>query len=155
MLSAAKAAAAGISGAQSLTVLDLTRTEPPVIHPVLLSPADATKQAKVDIARRAEASAWSQGDAVAQVLGRTPTSPSGCSSPIPSATSRTPTPVRTRLAAQVVASRGDLTQTGFDGPGASQGHGGTTTSSPPRASASGQPSRPCACSTPSRRPPAR
>ncbi len=40
MLSAAKAAAAGIAGAQSLTMIDLTRVEPPVVHPVLLSPAE-------------------------------------------------------------------------------------------------------------------
>ena len=68
MLTAAKAAAAGISGAQSLTIIDLTRTEPPVLHPALVSPAVAAKQAKVDLARRAEESAWAQGGEVVQVL---------------------------------------------------------------------------------------
>ena len=121
MLSAAKAAAAGISGAQSLTVLDLTRVEPHVIHPVLLSPAGATKQAKVDIARRCEESAWSQGDAISQVL----VSYADVAQRVFIANSlghlSDTTRVRTRLAAQVVASRNDLTQTGFDGPGASKG----------------------------------
>lgn len=121
MLSAAKAAAAGIAGAQSLTMIDLTRVEPPVVHPVLLSPADATKQAKVDIARRAEESAWSQGDEVVQVL----VSYADVAQRVFVANSlghlSDTTRVRTRLAAQVVASRGDLTQTGFDGPGASKG----------------------------------
>ncbi|MDX6210537.1 MAG: TldD protein [Frankiales bacterium] len=121
MLSAAKAAAAGVSGAQSLTVLDLTRVEPPVLHPALVSPALAAKQAKVDIARRAEESAWSQGGEVVQVM----VSYADVAQRVFIANSfghlSDTTRVRTRLAAQVVASRGDLTQTGFDGPGASKG----------------------------------
>jgi TldD protein len=121
MLAAAKAAAAGVSGAQSLTVVDLTRAEPPVTHPARLLPSDASKQAKVDLARRAEQAAWEQSGEVVQVL----VSYADVAQRVFVANSfghlSDTTRVRTRLFAQVVAARGDLVQTGFEGPGAAQG----------------------------------
>ena len=121
LLDAARAAAAGIQGDRPVTVADLTRAEPPVRHPALVAPADVDKAAKVAIARRCEEAAWAEGSEVRQVtvsyadvaqrvfvansLGRLADS----------------TRIRTRLAAQVVAARDDLVQTGFEGPGASKG----------------------------------
>ena len=101
--------------------VDLTRVEPPVTHPARLLPAEAAKQAKVDLARRAEQAAWAQSGEVVQVL----VSYADVAQRVFVANSfghlSDTTRVRTRLVAQVVASRGDLVQTGFDGPGAAQG----------------------------------
>ena len=121
LLEAARAAAVGVRGAQTLTVADLTRHQPDGRHPVRVSPEDVDKAAKVSLARRCEEAAWAESSEVRQVqvtyadvvqrvfiansLGLLGES----------------TRVRSRLVAHVVAARGDLVQTGFEGPGASKG----------------------------------
>lgn len=121
LLAAAGAAAAGIQGAQSLTVVDLTRVEPPVQHLARVAPSGVDKATKVATARRCEDAAWAQGPEVRQVLA----SYADIEQRVFLASSlghlSDTTRVRTRLAAQVVAARGDLVQTGFDGPGAAKG----------------------------------
>lgn len=121
LVDAAKAAAAAVSGAPQGRVADLTRSLPRGRHPIRRPPGDVDKAAKVTIARRAEQAAWAQGDAVRQVL----TSYADVVQRVFIAASdgrlSDETKVRTRLVAQVVAARGDLVQTGFEGPGESRG----------------------------------
>jgi TldD protein len=121
LLSAAKAAAAALAGAQAATVADLTQAAPPVRHSVRLSPADADKGAKVALTRRVEEAAWAQGGEVRQVTA----SYADVRQQIFLANSlghlSDTTRTRVRLMAQVVAARDGLVQTGFEGPGATAG----------------------------------
>ncbi len=121
LLSAAKAAAAALAGAQAATVADLTQAAPPVRHSVRLSPADADKGAKVALTRRVEETAWAQGGEVRQVTA----SYADVRQQIFLANSlghlSDTTRTRVRLMAQVVAARDGLVQTGFEGPGATAG----------------------------------
>ena len=123
LVAAAKAAAAGIQGAGGAApvVVDLTAAVPPVTHPIVSSPRDATKEQKVALTRRAEEAAWAQGGDVRQVLA----SYADVVQRVFVANSlghlSDETRTRTRLACQVVATRDGLVQTGFEGPGASRG----------------------------------
>jgi TldD protein len=121
LLSAARAAAAGLRGDAHASVADLTRSVPARTHPARKDPADVETAAKVSLARRAEDSAWSAGADVRQVM----ISYVDTSQRVFLANSlgllSDGVRVRTRLAAQVVAARDDLVQTGFEGPGAAKG----------------------------------
>ncbi|HLZ39105.1 MAG TPA: TldD/PmbA family protein [Mycobacteriales bacterium] len=121
LLEAARAAAAGLSGAQRATVADLTRAEPPTRHPVRLAPDDVDKARKIEVTRRCEEAAWAAGGDVRQVTA----SYADVSTRAFVANSlghlSDETQVRTRLVVHVVAARDGLMQTGFEGPGASKG----------------------------------
>jgi len=121
LLSAARAAAAAVSGGRAATVADLTEAAPPAQHTVRLSPADADKAAKVALTRRVEETAWAQGGEVRQVTA----SYADVHQRIFLANSlghlSDSTRTRVRLTAQVVAARDGLVQTGFEGPGATAG----------------------------------
>jgi TldD protein len=121
LAAAAKAAAAAFAGGASGAVADRTRIAPPSRHPIRLRPGDVEKAAKVALTRRAEEAAWAQGPEVRQVLA----SYADVAQRVFLANSlgqlSDTTRVRTRLVAQVVATRGELTQTGFEGPGESRG----------------------------------
>lgn len=121
LLTAARAAAAGLRGSAGASVADLTEVVPPVRHPARLDPGGVEKAAKVALARRAEEAAWAAGDEVRQVMVTyTDATQRVFLANSLGALSDT-TRVRTRLAAQVVAARDDLVQTGFEGPGAAKG----------------------------------
>jgi TldD protein len=121
LVDAARAAAAAIQGGEPVAVVDLTRVTASVSHAIRRSPRDVGKAEKVEVARRAEAAAWAQGDDVRQVLA----SYADVVQRVFVANSfghlSDETRTRTRLVAQVVAARGGLIQTGFEGPGGSVG----------------------------------
>ncbi|MEP6464042.1 MAG: TldD/PmbA family protein [Frankiaceae bacterium] len=121
LLAAARAAAAGLRDDGRAAVADLTRAVPASMHPARIDPADIETATKVALARRAEEGAWSAGADVRQVMisyvDTTQRVFLANSLGHLSDTVR----VRTRLAAQVVAARDDLVQTGFEGPGAAKG----------------------------------
>lgn len=121
LLSAARAAAAGLREDAHASVADLTREMPATTHPAREDPAAVETAAKVALARRAEDAAWSAGPEVRQVM----VSYADTSQRVFIANSfghlSDTVRVRTRLAAQVVAARDDLVQTGFEGPGAAKG----------------------------------
>lgn len=121
LVTAARAAAAAFAGDRAGPVAALSRATPATRHPIRLHPDDIDKAAKVAITRRAEEAAWAQGGEVRQVLA----SYADVAQRVFLANSgghlSDTTRVRTRLVAQVVAARGDLVQTGFEGPGQSLG----------------------------------
>lgn len=121
LVTAARAAAAALTGAQAATVADLRQAAPPVRHEIRVSPGAADKAAKVSLARRAEEAAWAQGADVRQVTA----SYADVRQRIFLANSlghlSDTTRTRVRLLAQVVAARDGLVQTGFEGPGATAG----------------------------------
>lgn len=121
LLDAARAAAAGLAHDAHAGVADLTATSPAISHPARVDPAGVGTAAKVALARRAEDGAWSAGADVRQVMvSYVDTSQRvflANSLGHLSDTAR----VRTRLAANVVAARDELVQTGFEGPGAAKG----------------------------------
>ena len=121
LLSAARAAAAALTGSQVATVADLTEAQATVQHPVRLAPGAADKGAKVALTRRAEQAAWAQGGEVRQVTA----SYADVRQRIFLANSlghlSDTTRTRIRLMAQVVAARDGLVQTGFEGPGGMAG----------------------------------
>jgi TldD protein len=121
LLAAARAVAAGVQGAQSLAVADLTERGIRPAHRIARPPSDVDKASKVALARRCEDAAWAVSPDVRQVL----VSYADVLQRVFIANSvgfvADTTRTRTRLMAQVVAARDGLVQTGFEGPGASKG----------------------------------
>ncbi len=121
LVGAARAAAAALQGEQTSHPLDLSRATPAIRHPAVHQPGDVAKDAKVALARRVEQAAWAQGDDVRQVLAAYADVAQRVFLANSDGHLSDETRVRTRLVAQVVASRDGLVQTGFEGPGASTG----------------------------------
>jgi TldD protein len=121
LVDAARAAAAGVHGAQSLAVADLTRREPSGRHPVVRWPQDVDKATKVAITRRCDEAAWAQGNDVRQVSVTYGDVVQRSFVANSTGVLVDATRVRTRLSAQVVAARDGVVQTGFEGPGSSKG----------------------------------
>ena len=118
---AARAAAAALQGERSAAVATARRAGPTARRRVLLHPADVTEARRVELARAASEAAWAAGADVRQVtvgLADVAETVMVASSLGPRADTER---VRTRLVAQVVAERDGLVQTGFEGPGRSQG----------------------------------
>lgn len=121
LLAAARAAAAAVQQDAAVTVADLRSVDVPTRHGIAVDPRSVQKDAKVALVRRAEQAAWEQGNEVRQVS----TSYGDVVQRVFIATSdgrlSDTTRTRTRLTTSVVATRGGVTQSGFDGPGASKG----------------------------------
>jgi TldD protein len=132
LVDAAKAAAAGLPGEAGTQVADLTDRPPPFTHPPARDPLAVDQHGLADIVRRAEEAARAVGPEVRQVTIMYSDVRQSVflanSEGHRSAEQR----VRTRLVGQAVAARGDVIQTGFEGPGASQGHELFDTHSPER-----------------------
>ena len=121
LMDAAKTAAAGIPGSAGTQAVDLRTATPPVTHPAAKDPMSADRHALVEIVVVADDAARSVDGAVRQVT----VSYADVRQDIFLANSEghrsTEHRVRTRLVAQAVAARGDIIQTGFEGPGGGVG----------------------------------
>lgn len=122
LIDAARTAAAGLPGATGAEVRDLTERQPPVRHLPQRDPAAADRAALVDIVRRAEDAARSVDAAVRQVTVMYADVRQSVFLANSEGHRSHEERVRTRLVANAVAARGDNIQTGYEGPGASQGH---------------------------------
>ena len=122
LVEAAKAAAAGVPGEAGATVADLTEATPPVTHLPRLDPATADRAALVDIVRRTEDAARGVNAAVTQVTVLYADVRQSVFLANSDGHRSHEQRVRTRLVANAVAARDGNIQTGFEGPGASQGH---------------------------------
>jgi TldD protein len=121
LLEAARVAAAALRAPPAAEVADLRRREPGVRHPVAVDPAGVERATLAELVRRADDAARSFDSAVAQVTAGY----GDVRQQVLVANSEGFTTleerVRTRMVVQVVAVRDGVVQTGFDGPGRSQG----------------------------------
>ena len=122
LVAAAGVAAAAAQGDASTTPADLTRTDPPVVHAVAIDPFEADKQALVALAQRADDAAREVSGEVRQVVVMYLDAVTDVLIADSEGRLARDRRTRTRLVAQVVAARGTVIQTGFEGPGASKGH---------------------------------
>jgi TldD protein len=117
---ATAAASAGRAGGDAPVVAALTATEP--VHPdIRIAGADVPRDRKVAWLREADDAARALDPAVRQVLAAYLESLQHVLIATSEGRWAEEERPRVRLVAQVVASRGDLLQTGFDGPAASSG----------------------------------
>lgn len=121
LVDAARAAAAGVQGTARVEVADLTAATPPVTHPAAKDPSTADRSALVDIVARADDAARSVDGAVRQVTVVYADTRQEVFLANSEGHRSSEQRVRTRLVAQAVAARGDVVQTGFEGPGGSVG----------------------------------
>jgi TldD protein len=121
LLEAARVAAAALREPPAAEVADLRRREPGVRHPVAVDPAGVDRATLAELVRRADDAARAYDPAVAQVSAGY----GDVRQQVLVANSEGFTTmeerVRTRFVVQVVAVRDGVVQTGFDGPGRSQG----------------------------------
>jgi len=121
LLAAARAVAAALRGNGGGGVADLTTARAASVHPARVDPVAVETAAKVALARRAEDGAWAAGGDVRQVMVSYVDATQRVFLANSAGHLSDTTRVRTRLAAQVVAARDGLVQTGFEGPGAAKG----------------------------------
>lgn len=119
---AAGIAAAAVRGQSAREIADLTRPERRVHHPVKQYPLAVDRERLVELATRADQGAREVSGEVAQVVVRY----SDVDQHVLIATSEgelvDDRRTRTRMAAQVIAARDDLIQTGLEAPGTFGGH---------------------------------
>jgi TldD protein len=121
LVEAARIAAAGVSGFERVRVADLTTVAPPVRHPAERDPRELDGPDLASIVRRIDESARAVDDAVRQVSALYGDTVQDVFLVNSEGHRHTEQRVRTRLAARVVAARGDVVQTGIDAPGAAMG----------------------------------
>ena len=122
LVEAARVAAAGVSGGESVQVADLTRANPPYTHPAVKDPLRADGPALAGIVTRADESARAVSGDVRQVSVLYSDARQDLFLANSEGHSFREQRVRTRLVAQVVAARDGVIQTGFEGPGGAVGH---------------------------------
>jgi TldD protein len=121
LLEAARVAAAALREPPGAEVRDLRRREPGVRHPVAVDPATVERATLAELVRRADDAARGHDPAVAQVMAGYGDVRQQVLIANSEGFSTSEERVRTRFVVQVVAVRDGVVQTGFDGPGRSQG----------------------------------
>lgn len=121
LVEAAAVVAAGISGSERTQVADLRTVQPPVTHPAAKDPRSADRPALVEVVSRADDAARAVDGAVRQVTVNYADAHQGILLVNSEGHRSTETRVRTRLVVQAVATRDDVIQVGFEGPGGSVG----------------------------------
>ena len=121
LLEAARVAAAALRDPPTAEVRDLRRREPAVRHPVAVDPAGVERAALAELVRRADDAARAFDPSVAQVTAGYGDVRQRVLVANSDGFSTLEDRVRTRFVVQVVAARDGVVQTGFDGPGRSQG----------------------------------
>jgi TldD protein len=113
---AAEAACAAIADDDRTEVVDLSRAEPAVKHPAQLPASSVAASQKVEWLRELDDSARSVSDEVRQVVAVYADSTEKISIATSDGRWTEEERPRVRMAAQVVAARGEVIQTGFHGP---------------------------------------
>ena len=116
LMEAAEAAAAAARGTDRAETVDLRRADPDVVHPVREPAAEVPAERKVAWVREADEAARSHGAEVRQVVAGYGDSVQHLLVATSEGGWVEEARHRVRLMAQVVAARGDVVQTGFDGP---------------------------------------
>jgi TldD protein len=121
LLEAARVAAAALREPPAAEVHDLRRREAGVRHPVRVDPAGVDRATLAELVRRADDAARAYDPAVAQVSAGYGDVRQQVLVANSEGFTTVEERVRTRFVVQVVAVRDGAVQTGFDGPGRSQG----------------------------------
>jgi TldD protein len=121
LLEAARVVAAALRDPPAAEVRDLRRREPRVRHPVAVDPAGIERVTLAELVRRADDAARGLDPSVAQVTAGYGDVRQRVLVANSDGFSTLEDRVRTRFVVQVVAARDGVVQTGFDGPGRSQG----------------------------------
>jgi TldD protein len=121
LLEGARVAAAALRDQPRVDVRDLRRLEPGVRHPVRIDPAGVERATLAELVRRADDAARAYDPAVIQVTAGYGDVRQQVLVANSDGFTTLDDRVRTRFVVQVVAARDGVVQTGFDGPGRSQG----------------------------------
>jgi TldD protein len=116
LLEAARAAAAAVTGAEPVRVLDFTRPEPPVQHAAETPPSEVARDRKVEWLQEADAAARAHSPEVRQVVVGYGDSVQRVLIAGSEGAWVEEERHRIRLTANVVAARNGVMQTGFEGP---------------------------------------
>ena len=121
LVAAARAARAGLSGSKPEISIDLRRTVPELIHPVIVPPEDVAASDKVDALRAADDAARATSGDVRQVIASYADVRQRVLIANSNGTLVEDDRCRVRFGVQVVAGRDGVITTGFEAPGHSGG----------------------------------